>query len=264
MQKKGTMIKAIEHRKMFVCAACVTALQSFLSVCVAFLLEALVNAAGEGNMDTLGKIFAVICGYVVISIVVIRLSSEVSNRYVATQSAALREFLMVRLFEKPVGDYQSFGVGNALAMIENDVSLLEKNYYRAGLSLISLITTFLFGLVSMFLIDWKIALSVVATSMLPVIFSAFYSKPLKRLHTGYSDSYSRYMTALKNALSNYSLIKVFHIESMVLPDVSAQCKRQEHEKKKYQAHADRVEGYTSLLSFAVVIAVFGVGTLLII
>lgn len=262
-KKSMNFIKKMENTKMLWVAAGLSVMQSFLSVFLAFLLEELVNTAVSADAQRLWKLFAMIGIYVVLSVLVIWLASAVSNRYVAEQNAKLRTFLLDRLLKKPVGDYQKLGMGKVLAMLENDISLIEKHYYRARLSLISLMSTFLFGFISMFVINWKIALVVIVTSLIPVVFSSVYSKPLQTLQGAFSNSYGQYMTSLKNALSNYSLIKVFHIEDKVQSDVSEQCSRQETCKKHYQVRADRCEGYTSLMSFAVIIGVFGVGTLLI-
>ena len=267
MKKKRsakTIIQTLDNKKLLCAAGFFSVAQSLVSVCIAFLLEGLVNTASQGDMSQLGRVFLIIGIYLVVAFVIVKLDSVLSNRYVASQNTVLREYLVDQLFRKSIGDYQKIGMGKTLAMLENDVSLIEKHYFRARLKLISLCSTFLFGLISMFVINWRIAFVVIFTSMLPVLFSSIYSKPLGHLQNAYSDSYSNYMTALKNILSNYSLIKVFHIENKVQSDVSEQCRKQEQSKKQYLSRLNLVEGYTSLMGFVVIIAVFGVGTLLII
>ena len=257
-------VNTLKSKALFGLAGFFVVCNSIVNVCLSFIIQMLVDTAGQGNMSELITSFKVVGIYWIVDCLVITINAYLSNKYVAGQILQFRNYLLKQLLHKQVGEYQNIGIGKAIALFENDISLLESNYYWAKLKLISLSATFAFGFVSMFIINWKIAIVVIITSLLPVIFSSIYARPLKELQDSYSNSHGGYVTALKNALSNFNLIKLFHIETKVEREVSEQCSNQEHCREKYMIRSDLTGGYTGLCGIFVVLGVFGVGALLII
>lgn len=261
---KSSIFTNLEHKKLLYLTSFFIILQSLLTIMVAFILELLVNTASEGNLRTLLRVFIAVVIYLVAAFLITKVTCSLSNHYLYIQNIRIQEKIMRGIVQKKVGDFQKLGVGQSIALLENDVKLLETNYYSARLKLIDLCSTFLFGVIAMFVINWKIAFAVIVASMIPVIFSGIYTKPMNQLQNDYSSNYGKYTSTIKNVLVNYNLIKVFHLEKKVLEDVSENCARQENSKKKYQIRVGLAQNYSSILGFAVVFAVFGVGSLLVI
>lgn len=254
----------LEHKKLLYITSFFIILQSLLTILVAFILELLVNTAIEGDLDTLLKVFLAILIYLIMAFLITKVSCILSNHYLYAQNIEIQGKIMEGIVHKKVGDFRRLGVGQSLAILENDVKLLETNFYSARLKLIELSSMFLFGVIAMFAINWKIAVAVIVASMIPVIFSSIYTKPMNKMQNEYSSNYGKYTATIKNVLVNYNLIKVFYLEKKVLDDVSENCDRQESSKRKYQIRVGLAQSYSSLLGFAVVFAVFGVGSLLVI
>lgn len=261
---KEHILKKLEHKKLFYLTGLFLVFQSIIMVLLAFILELLVDTAAGGDLDRLMKIFIIVVGYLIIAFVITKVTCTLSNKYLYVQNIALQSKIINCIMHKKVGDFQKLGVGKSLAVLDNDVKLLETNYYNARLRLIELGSTFAFGLIAMFIINWKIAIAVIASSMIPIIFSNLYTKPMNGLQNDYSHNYSKYTIALKNVLVNYNLIKVFHLENKVLGEVAENCQRQEESKKKYQVRVGLAQNYSGLLGFTVIFAVFGLGSILVI
>ena len=261
--KRSIFVK-LEHKKLLYLTSFFIVLQSLLTIMVAFILELLVNTASEGNMKMLIKVFIVVGVYLAAAFAITKVNGHLTNHYLCTQNIRIQGTIMEGIVQKKVGDFRKLGVGQAIALLENDVKLLETNYYTARLRLVELCSTFLFGVIAMFVINWKIAIAVIVASMIPVVFSGIYTKPMDQLQNEYSSNYGKYSSTIKNVLVNYNLIKVFFLEKKVLEDVSKNCIRQEKSKKNYQIRVGLAQNYSSLLGFAVVFAVFGVGSILVI
>ena len=261
---KKSIFRNLEHKKLLLLTSFFIILQSFITIMVAFILELLVNTASEGNMKMLIKVFIAVGIYLAAAFAITKINCHLSNHYLCTQNICIQSKIMEGIVKKKVGDFRKLGVGQAIALLENDVKLLETNFYTARLRLIELCSTFLFGVIAMFVINWKIAIAVIVASMIPVVFSGIYTKPMDQLQNEYSSNYGKYSSTIKNVLVNYNLIKVFFLEKKVLEDVSKNCIRQEKSKKNYQIRVGLAQNYSSLLGFAVVFAVFGVGSILVI
>ena len=261
---KKSIFRNLEHKKLLYLTSFFIILQSFITIMVAFILELLVNTASEGNMKMLIKVFIAVGIYLAAAFAITKVNGHLTNHYLCTQNIRVQGTIMEGIVQKKVGDFRKLGVGQAIALLENDVKLLETNYYSARLKLVELCSTFLFGVIAMFVINWKISIAVIVASMIPVVFSGIYTKPMNKLQNEYSSNYGKYTSTIKNVLVNYNLIKVFFLEKKVLEDVSKNCVRQEKSKKKYQVRVGLAQNYSSLLGFAVVFAVFGVGSILVI
>lgn len=257
-------VKNIGSHVVGIATAFLIMCNSILNVCVSFILQRLVNTAVKGNSYELVLCFKYAIVYLLVVYLVTTISTYLSNKYVLKQSNTLRNLLLQKILDMPVNEYQRLGIGNTISLFENDIVLLETNYFGAKLDVISFLSTFVFGLISMFIINCKIAIVVILTSLIPVIFSYLYARSLRCLQNAYSDSHRVYTTALKNVLSNFGLIKLFHIESKIEDQVFSQSYNQSNCKSKYLIRSELTSKYTGLCGVIVVIVIFFVGTLLIV
>ena len=199
--KRSIFVK-LEHKKLLYLTSFFIVLQSLLTIMVAFILELLVNTASEGNMKMLIKVFIVVAVYLAAAFAITKVNGHLTNHYLCTQNIRIQGTIMEGIVQKKVGDFRKLGVGQAIALLENDVKLLETNYYTARLRLVELCSTFLFGVIAMFVINWKIAIAVIVASMIPVVFSGIYTKPMNQLQNEYSSNYGKYTSTIKNVLVN--------------------------------------------------------------
>ena len=158
---KKSIFRNLEHKKLLLLTSFFIILQSFITIMVAFILELLVNTASEGNMKMLIKVFIAVGIYLAAAFAITKINCHLSNRYLCTQNICIQGKIMEGIVQKKVGDFRKLGVGQAIALLENDVKLLETNFYTARLRLIELCSTFLFGVIAMFVINWKIAIAVI-------------------------------------------------------------------------------------------------------
>lgn len=259
---KKRIINKTESKALFIIIASLYVLQSFLSVFIAFLLERLVDNAVQGIYQELQKTFIMVALYLVLVFVVTKTTFQLKNHYICKRNVTLQRTLIDNILKKKSGDFQKLGVGNIFAVFTNDLKLLEQNYYQSRFDLVSLLTTFIFGLCAMFVINWKVALGVIIASMVPMFFSTLYCMPLNHLQKKYSESYSQFSVALKNALVNFNLIKVFHLEDKAQQEVIYQCEKEENAKNVYIKRKELAQGYSGVLGSTVVFVVFGIGAIL--
>ena len=72
-----------KHNKLNLTAAvCLTIIQSFLSIALAFILKALMEIAGGGTLSELVRLLVICIVYLLIYLLITQLANSFTNRYI--------------------------------------------------------------------------------------------------------------------------------------------------------------------------------------
>ena len=120
-------VNTLKSKALFGLAGFFVVCNSIVNVCLSFIIQMLVDTAGQGNMSELITSFKVVGIYWIVDCLVITINAYLSNKYVAGQILQFRNYLLKQLLHKQVGEYQNIGIGKAIALFENDISLDRKS-----------------------------------------------------------------------------------------------------------------------------------------
>ena len=87
-----------------------------------------------------------------------------------------------------------------LSFFTADVDILDNSYYGIRLSLFHYIPLFLFSLVSLLFINWILTIVLAAVSLLPMLTTWIFGKPLANRKKAYSDSQTLYVDDVKEII----------------------------------------------------------------
>ena len=75
-------------------------------------------------MKMLIKVFIVVGVYLAAAFAITKVNGHLTNHYLCTQNIRIQGTIMEGIVQKKVGDFRKLGVGQAIALLENDVKLL--------------------------------------------------------------------------------------------------------------------------------------------
>ncbi|MDO4799396.1 MAG: ABC transporter ATP-binding protein [Bacillota bacterium] len=255
------MYKSVEReaRSLYYAISFFVVIKSLLHVAVAFIIQDLVNISMQGDMSLLVSRIFIILGYLVVTFAVEYTVKWLTTVYVKNINVKVHTRLMKTMMQMEMGSFVNLETGELMSVLDNDAKLLETRYFQAKFSRLFSLCLMLFGLVSMFYLDWMLSLVVLVISMIPVIGGQLIARGMAERQESYRNSYAVYLSHLKNALSGYSLIKLFSMESKIIGENTELLQDSENKKQKYEIKSGLVQSGTNLLGTLVVFGVFFAG-----
>ena len=185
-----------------------SAVYILISTSLGIMVDAMINPETES-----------ITGYLVPMMLLIVMSSIFSLGVFICKSRfihqALRQFKKL-VFSKMVNkSFRAFSKENTaryLSVFSNDMKSIEENYLNNIFLLIYQVTVFVFALIFVFVINYRLALFLVVVGCISLLFSGKLSQMVAVLEKNVSDENESFMAEVKDLVSGFSVLKSFKIE----------------------------------------------------
>lgn len=230
------------------------------SVLTAFLFEYIIQAAANKDFNELKfmTIFSVV--YVVLYFALDYLSRLTLASYSRSVMISIKEKLFDGVMNKDIRTFVSKTTGDYLALFQNDMNILEEDYFKAIVYVVRDIFSFVIAFISIFSINFKLSLGITAISSILLLLSMIFSKSLSLHRTESADAVGKLMSKLKDLLSGYEVIKSFNIEFKAKNEFSKYNKIAEDKKYTFFVRSSAVGILTwnlGLLIFLIVMLIGG-------
>ena len=148
-----------KHNKLNLTAAvCLTIIQSFLSIALAFLVICIV--------------------YLLIYLLITQLANSFTNRYIQKALIQFKETCFERYLKKSITAFQQADEGTYISSLTNDINSIETNYLSARISFFTHLSLLISGIAAMLYLNWKLALCVLFACFLPFLISIIFGSQL--------------------------------------------------------------------------------------
>ncbi|MCL2753474.1 MAG: ABC transporter ATP-binding protein/permease [Defluviitaleaceae bacterium] len=171
--------------------------QAAISVILAFMLQRIVDSASNRNMQDF--IFFLVLTFCIwpLDIVSVILAAKfrvanIKEMLQLTKHNRLNFILATKISPKEENKELSFFTA--------DIDVLDQSYYGVRLSLFHYIPLFLFSLVSLLFINWILTVVLAVVSLLPMLTTWIFGKPLANRKKTYSDNQAIYVDNVKEVI----------------------------------------------------------------
>ncbi|MCL2573955.1 MAG: ABC transporter ATP-binding protein/permease [Defluviitaleaceae bacterium] len=171
--------------------------QAAISVALAFMLQRIVDSAMGGHMrDFVFFLVLTFCVWPLdIASAILGAKFRVAN--IKEMLQLVKQNRLNFILSTKVSPKEE---DKELSFFTVDIDVLHQSYYGLRLSLFHQIPLFLFSLASLFFINWMLTLVVGAVSLLPMITTWIFGKPLAKRKKIYSDSQAVYVDSVKEII----------------------------------------------------------------
>ncbi|MBS4535094.1 ABC transporter ATP-binding protein [Clostridium sp. D2Q-14] len=247
------------NRRKYFLAVLFSVISYTLSVGVALILQQYIDKGIGGGFQELYRLIFISVVFIGINILVNLIETIVVNRFAKKALQNLKRIIVEKILTLRLKDFNKEKTGTYISILNNDLTIIEQDYIRGGITLISQTIMIVVGILLMFYINWKLAICVLASCVLPLIVSAIFNKKLEIAQNNVSLNNSKYTSFIKDILTGYSVIKSFNIEKEVLNLSESKVNVQERSKEKYQILLGLVRALTQNSTIIIVIVLFVVG-----
>lgn len=191
-------------------------LSCFFSIKFALSFEPVINSAINKNLNML-KISAVWCGiYAILDCLFLLIVKYIRENILKETFVNLKNDLFTKILKFNTEAFNEFNTGTYISILDNDVKLLGDSYFNNILSLYSVIVSFIFSFITVFLLNYTITIILVMVAVSSIIIPKFFNKKLANLQEKYSENMKRYTSQIKDFFDGFQVIKSFNIQDKII------------------------------------------------
>ncbi len=189
---------------------------SFANVFIAVLLQQILDAATNKDMQSFIQILLFSLGYFVLLTLFMYLYSRFSKKLICKVVYTIRSKTFRGTINHNVEDFNKINTADYLSAITNDVKMLEENYLSPLLDIFQNITIFVTALAVMFYFDVIITVVVIVAMLVMLILPGLFGGAMQKCQNDYSGKLSAFTNHIKDLLSGFEVIKSYYIKQYAI------------------------------------------------
>ncbi|AWB46688.1 multidrug ABC transporter ATP-binding protein [Paenibacillus sp. CAA11] len=190
-------------------------LASLLNVGLAFVFKAITDTIGSGSLTEFYRVAALALGFIVFGAVVHFLAEWAKSAYIRKTMVYLKDEVFRKIMGKSIAEFSSSNSAKYLSVINNDLKMVEEDYFRNLFQLFGTVVAFTGALSSMFFLSYKISLCLLMMTVISILIPRLFERSLSGSKNKYAESLEHFMVKVNDLFSGFQVIKSFKIERKI-------------------------------------------------
>lgn len=236
-----------------------SAIYILISTSLGIMVDAMINPETES-----------ISGYLVPMLLLIVLSCIFSlgvfickSRFIHQALRQFKKLVFSKMVHKSFRAFSKENTARYLSVFSNDMKSIEDNYLNNIFLLVYYVTVFIFSLIFVFFINYRLALFLIVVGSISLLFSGKLSQKVAILEKNVSDENETFMAEIKDLVSGFSVLKSFKIEKEAQNIFDNENQSIEEKKRKRRLWDGSLEVAGTSFSFLMQIGSFLYGAYLV-
>ncbi len=183
-------------------------------------------------------------------------------RFMAKSMAQYKNYVFERLSKKGISAFSGENTSLYISGLSNDAAVIESDYVSVTFDILTQALLFIGALFMMLIYDPTLTVISVGLSLLPIIASILTGNRISVAEKQVSNRNETYMSALKDCLVGFSVIKSFRAEAQMCKIFAKEVRQVADAKEKSRKLHIIVSLFAAIASIAVQLGVFIVGAYL--
>jgi len=186
------------------------------NIVLAFIAKDVLDASVSGNRDLLMRALLMASVCFAVGLPVLAGGSYLVKAYIKKMMTTTRVGLFSRMLSIPVGMLEGQHSGDTLSRMTNDLGQIKKVFEMTMNSLFVALTMGSMGIISIFIMDWRLGLAALALGFSLLAASIFLSRPIRRANDAVQVSLGLQTERLTDLMESLAVAKLYHAEDRVL------------------------------------------------
>lgn len=208
---------------------------------MAYFLKYSLDITNTGKYSSLNQACIIIFFYLLFYSFISWCTRRIKATYITNTMYYLKKDLFHSLMKHDIKKFSETNYSDYISIFNNDLSLLEKNYFDSLFIIIKNAVILIFSCIMLIYIQPIVALVGIILSCLPFLVTKVYGSKLAEATDNYSESLKKYNSILKDNLVGFEIIKSYLIEANIISLHDKENTNVEKSKKKsfyIKANAD--------------------------
>lgn len=262
MQKRNPMVRAYfrafyrNNRLLYAAALAALILTVPGSLIASWLLGGVLDIIAEKELDRLWRVGRFTVVFIAVNLVVELVMYRTKTCFIHRALEQYKNMAFSRLSAKSISAFSRENTGRYISVLTNDVNSIEENYLNRTLQMVFYMVLFAATLVMMFWYSWKLALTAIGLSAIPIVVSVLMGGGLAMREKQVSDQNEKFVSSVKDLLTGFSVIKSFKAEGEAKALFSRENREAERVKRRRRWWEGLLTGISN--SFCAPLVQFGI------
>ncbi len=239
-------------------------LAAFVQVLFAFVLKDIIDAAvrTETKLLFVSIKFAL---YIIFGSIVIEGIGIVFKRKFAERTIRnIKKDLVSNIMSKSIRGYGEKSNSYYINLLTQDMDMINTDYLSQIVGVAFNIMGFSFSLVAIVYISWKLTLSIILITLIPMLVPSLLGSTLNKFRKKLSLGNENYVSVLKQIFEGFEVVKTFNAKEKILQVHNKRNFDKENSFFKYKSADDLMGVLSNNLGFLVHMSALAVGSFLVI
>jgi ABC-type multidrug transport system fused ATPase/permease subunit len=187
-----------------------------LNIIMAFIYKDMVNGAVNSDMSLLVRSIIIALITVTIASFLCTTLTYLYNKCVRYTMTEIRQKAFYHIENLPIQEFEKRHSGDILSRMTNDLNNIESIYANALSGMIYAIVVGIGAMVSMFALNWKIALYAIGLGLATFFINTRFADSFRGINDKIQKSYGKMTEFLSDLFSGIQLVKMFHIDNIIV------------------------------------------------
>lgn len=230
-----------------------------LNIALAFMLQFFIESVEYGSYEILRKGFTLGTAYLIMYAMFSFLQRNYKNAYIRKAISQFKDYIFEKMLSKSISQFGNGASAKFISAFSNDLASIEINYIAGTLNLILTVMFFIGSVIAALYIQWKLAIPILAVSMISIVLSLKYGEKLVEKEKETSEENMDFVAQVKDLLNGFIVIKSFKAEKEVLQLFRQKNSKLEATKQGRRVTSDTVSIYSDISSIIVNAMIYALG-----
>ena len=185
------------------------------NIVLAFIMKDVINAIAYKNTMLMKRAFYVAIVSFLIAFILQPVFKFLYKACIRKTMAEIRLKTFEHMEDLKVENFENHHTGDLISRMTNDVEVIQQIYINQIPTLIFALIHGLVAMISMFIMEWRLALIAVTIGLISVIISTAFSKSIRRSSDEVQIQYGSTTERLIDIVDGFQIIKMFDIKEKI-------------------------------------------------
>lgn len=185
------------------------------NIVLAFIMRDVINAIAYKDITLMKRAFYVAVGSFLIAFILQPIFRFLYKACVRKTMAEIRLKTFEHMEDLKVENFEKHHTGDLISRMTNDVEIIQQIYINQIPTLIFALIHGLVAIISMFIMEWHLALIAIAIGLISVFISTTFSKSIRKASDEVQIQYGSTTERLIDIIDGFQIIKMFDIKEKI-------------------------------------------------
>lgn len=222
-----------------------------MSVFLASIVQKMVDTSVDKNIIQFYHVMILAVLFIIINFLIYVLRGFFRAKYLKNVMFSLNHDLFKGILFKTVKEFNQENSSAYLSIFNNDLKIIERNYFDNLLTISADLSQFIICLVAVFSFQFSLAIIVIVINVIAIFVPILFGKVLSKKQMISTQKYSQLNIKIKDFFNSFELIKCFQITHHVIHQFDYVENEYETSMQNYRYDEGIISGFSTLSSLGV-------------
>lgn len=222
-----------------------------MSVFLAIIVQKMVDTSVDKNIIQFYHVMILAVLFIIINFLIAILRGFFRAKYLKNVMFSLNHDLFKGIFSKTVKDFNQENSSAYLSIFNNDLKIIENNYFDNLLTIVSDLSQFIICLIAVFSFQFSLAIIVIIINIIAIFVPILFGKVLSKKQIISTQKYSQLNIKIKDFFNSFELIKCFQITHQIIHQFDNVANEYETSMQNYRYDEGIISGFSTLSSLGI-------------